>query len=102
MIEFYRTILKEKQNSIYEALLRGLMMQENAISIPSSPTVEVNEAFRCVLLDHPEIAWTNGRWRGSSEITDVVFPSYVLTPSQIEALIHELNRWNDMICLNIA
>lgn len=50
-----------------------------------------------VLRDHPEIVWTNGRWRGKAGATSIVMPEYTLDEAGIQAFQKETSIMEEIL-----
>lgn len=52
--------LDQKQQELYNAILTILLAGEREITVPTLDTGEIDKAFNCVLLDHPELFYVSG------------------------------------------
>ena len=95
--EFYRSLLTDEDALLYELLLDGLLRRAKAIRIlPSAPLV-VNRAMSCVLKDHPELAWTIGKWSGHPGKTSIVIPEYTLDAAEIRCFQEEMSAMEEAL-----
>ena len=90
--EFYRELLSDQESALYAVILENLKDRSELIRFPPVSSQTVNRIISFVLRDHPEIAWTNGKWRGEAGTTSFVIPDYTLDEAEIRTFQAETSR----------
>ena len=61
-LPYYRSLLSEEEQRIYDAMYSGIMEMSDKIDIESTDGEQVNRAFEYMTYDHPEIFWIDGTY----------------------------------------
>lgn len=82
------TLLAEAERNVYKELLQGIQDGESEIYVHLSDPGRVNEIYRYVLTDYPELFWCDGSTRTTSytipEEYSVVEPGYSVSGTELE------------------
>lgn len=79
-VRYCYSLLEEAEQSVYKELLQGMQGAEKEIYVHLSDPERVNQLFRMVMTDYPELFWCDGSSRTTSytipEEYSVVEPGY--------------------------
>lgn len=95
---YYRSILRPDQAEAYDAILDGYMNQDESIDLSSFAfqSQEVERIHRSVLMDHPEIFWTNGGIKeninSASGVVSNIVPTYTISRDSRDQLQQEIDN----------
>lgn len=83
------TMLTDTEQNIYIEILYALENQKKEIELSSNHPEEIDKVFQCVLIDHPEIFYTDGysfvKYTLGNEVRRIIFePNYIYSKEEIE------------------
>lgn len=83
------TMLLAEEQEIYLEILYALNNQKREMEISAKNPEEIDKVFQCVLIDHPEIFYTDGysfvKYTLGNEVRRIIFePNYIYDTEEIE------------------
>ncbi len=89
---YYVTQLTPEERSLYNSLYAGLSEMAECLTLPCDAGT-LHKVMRAVLLDHPELYWFDGKWRGKQETGVLqVMPNYTLSQPEAAAVTQRMEQ----------
>lgn len=96
VFRYYRSLLTEKEKTIYDLLLQGFESYSKEIVIPIENKLELSYIFNCVINDNPKIFYVKSFHTnikiGILGVKNVITPIYLYSIDQITQLSHQCNK----------